>query len=82
MLEPDELDVVSTGFTVITATSVPFTWLHMFVTTDNFVGHLVNHATGAGYRPFDLMISNVRCCLCRLGFYSTNSTKLPNLISG
>ena len=56
MLEPGELDVVSTGFTVLTATKVPFTWLYMFVTTDNFVGHLANHATGAGYpavRPDD-----------------------------
>ena len=56
MLEPDELDVVSTGFTVLTATKAPFTWLYMFVTTDNFVGHLANHATGAGYpavRPDD-----------------------------
>ena len=56
MLEPDELDVVSTGFTVLTDTKVPFTWLYMFVTTDNFVGHLANHATGAGYpavRPDD-----------------------------
>ena len=56
MLEPDEVDVVSTGFTVLTATRVPSTWLYMFVTTDNFVGHLVNHATGAGYpavRPDD-----------------------------
>ena len=56
MLEPDELDVVSTGFTVLTATKVPFTWLYMFVTTDNFIGHLANHATGAGYpavRPDD-----------------------------
>ena len=56
MLEPDELDVVSTGFTVLTATSVPFTWLYVFVTTEHFVGHLVNHATGAGYpavRPDD-----------------------------
>ena len=56
MLEPEELDVVSTGFTVLTATRVPFTWLYMFVTTDNFVGHLINHATGVGYpavRPDD-----------------------------
>ena len=40
----------------MTATRVPFTWLYMFVTTDNFVGHLANHATGAGYpavRPDD-----------------------------
>ena len=56
MLEPDDVDIVSTGFTVLTATKVPFTWLHMFTTTDNFVGHLANHATGAGYpavRPND-----------------------------
>ena len=56
MLEPGEFDVVSTGFTVLTATKVPFTWLYMFVTMDSFVGHLVNHATGAGYpavRPDD-----------------------------
>ena len=56
MLEPDDLDVVSTGFTILTATKVPFTWLYMFVTTNNFVGHLVNHATGVGYpavRPED-----------------------------
>ena len=56
MLEPGDLDVVSTGFTVLTATRVPCTWLYMFVTTDNFVSHLVNHATGAGYpavRPED-----------------------------
>ena len=56
ILEPDENDVFSTGFTVLTATEVPFTWLYMFVTTGKFVGHLVNHATGAGYpavRPDD-----------------------------
>ena len=56
ILEPDESDVFSTGFTVLTATEVPFAWLYMFVTTDKFVGHLVNHATGAGYpavRPDD-----------------------------
>lgn len=56
ILEPEELDVVSTGFTVLSAKSVPFSWLYMFVTTDSFVGHLVNHATGAGYpavRPDD-----------------------------
>ena len=56
MLEPGDLDVVSTGFTVLTATRVPCTWLYMFVTTDNFVSHLVNHTTGVGYpavRPVD-----------------------------
>ena len=56
ILEPDESDVVSTGFTVLSAKSVPFTWLYEFVTADSFVGHLVNNATGAGYpavRPAD-----------------------------
>lgn len=56
ILSPGELDVVSTGFTVLTPTVVPFTWLYMLVTTDHFVSHLVNHATGAGYpavRPDD-----------------------------
>ena len=56
ILDPEESDVFSTGFTVLTPQSVPFTWLYMFVTTDIFVGHLVNHATGAGYpavRPDD-----------------------------
>jgi type I restriction enzyme S subunit len=56
ILEPEEIDVVSTGFTVLTASSVPFSWLYMFTTTDSFIGYLVNHATGAGYpavRPED-----------------------------
>jgi type I restriction enzyme S subunit len=56
ILEPEENDVFSTGFTVLTAKEIPFTWLYQFVTTDGFVGHLVNHATGAGYpavRPDD-----------------------------
>ncbi len=56
VLEPDETDVFSTGFTVLTARKVPFTWLYLFVTTDSFVAHLVNHATGVGYpavRPDD-----------------------------
>ena len=56
ILEPEEFDVVSTGFTVLTASSVPFSWLYMFTTTDRFIGYLINHATGAGYpavRPED-----------------------------
>ncbi|MDE2757557.1 MAG: restriction endonuclease subunit S [Acidobacteriota bacterium] len=56
VLEPNQNDVFSTGFTVLSATEVPFTWLYLLVTTDRFVGHLVNHATGAGYpavRPDD-----------------------------
>ena len=56
ILEPEHNDVFSTGFTVLSAVEVPFTWLYLFVTTDTFIGHLVNHATGAGYpavRPDD-----------------------------
>ena len=56
VLQPEDADVFSTGFTVLSGKSVPFSWLNLFVTTDNFVGHLVNHATGAGYpavRPDD-----------------------------
>jgi type I restriction enzyme S subunit len=56
VLEPEDNDVFSTGFTVLTATGVPFTFLYLMVTTDQFVTHLVNHATGASYpavRPND-----------------------------
>lgn len=63
VLKPSETDVFSTGFTVLTAIRVPFTWLYLFVTTDWFVGHLVNNATGAGYpavRPDDFERAAVR----------------------
>ncbi|MXX09894.1 MAG: hypothetical protein F4142_02170 [Nitrospira sp. SB0675_bin_23] len=56
VLEPEENDVFSTGFTVLTAKTVPFTYLYQFVTTDDFVSYLVNHTTGASYpavRPPD-----------------------------
>jgi type I restriction enzyme, S subunit len=62
VLQPEDNDVFSTGFTVLAARAVPFTWLYQFVTTDNFVGHLVNHATGAGYpavRPEDFERASV-----------------------
>ena len=56
VLDPAENDVFSTGFTVLSPIAVPFTYLHLLVTTDEFVGHLVNHATGVSYpavRPND-----------------------------
>ena len=56
VLDPDEEDVFSTGFTVLSAERVPFMWLYMTVTSNEFVGHLTNHATGVGYpavRPSD-----------------------------
>jgi len=62
ILSPEDNDVFSTGFTLLTARDVPFVWLYLFVTTDSFVGHLVNHATGAGYpavRPDDFKRADV-----------------------
>ena len=56
VLNPEENDVFSTGFTILSPVAVPFTYLYLLVTTDEFVGHLVNHTTGASYpavRPDD-----------------------------
>jgi type I restriction enzyme S subunit len=41
--------IVSTGFAVISAQGVPYTYLYHALTTDEFVGYLTNHATGAAY---------------------------------
>jgi len=56
VLHPEENDIFSTGFTIISGTKVPYSFLYNFTTTDNFVNHLVNHTTGASYpavRPPD-----------------------------
>ena len=47
--EPDEKLVASTGFAVLSATGVPFSYLYFTTTTDAFVGHLEQNATGAAY---------------------------------
>ena len=47
--EPGEKLVVSTGFAVLSATTVPFSYLYLATTTDAFVGHLEQNATGAAY---------------------------------
>ncbi len=47
--EPDENLVVSTGFAVISASAVPFSFLYFATTTDDFVGYLEQNATGAAY---------------------------------
>jgi type I restriction enzyme S subunit len=47
--EPDERLVASTGFAVLSATGVPFSYLFFTTTTDAFVGHLEQNATGAAY---------------------------------
>lgn len=41
--------IVSTGFAVISASQVPYTYLYETTTTDAFVSYLVNHAKGAAY---------------------------------
>jgi len=56
ILDPEDNDVFSTGFTVLSPVAVPFSYMYPLVTTDEFVGYLVNHATGASYpavRPDD-----------------------------
>ena len=47
--EPADNLVASTGFAVLTAKAVPFSYLYLAVTTDEFVGHLEANATGAAY---------------------------------
>ena len=47
--EPDEKLVASTGFAVLSALHVPFSYLYLAATTDEFVGHLEQNATGAAY---------------------------------
>ena len=41
--------IVSTGFAVITAVDVPYTYLYQAMTTEEFVGYLSNHAKGSAY---------------------------------
>ena len=56
VLYPEENDVFSTGFSVLSATRVPFIFLYQSVTSDYFVTYLVNHTTGVSYpavRPDD-----------------------------
>lgn len=47
--EPDDDVVVSTGFAVLTASNVPFSYLYFATTSDDFVAYLTNRATGAAY---------------------------------
>ena len=49
IIDPPENLIVSTGFAVISPKTVPFSYLYLAVTTDDFVSYLVNHATGAAY---------------------------------
>jgi type I restriction enzyme, S subunit len=49
MMHPPPDTIASTGFAVLTATEVPFTFLYFATTTDDFVAFLTNNATGAAY---------------------------------
>jgi len=46
---PMPQDIFSTGFAVLSAHSVPFSFLYCAVTTENFVGYLINCTNGAAY---------------------------------
>ena len=48
-MHPEPGTIASTGFAVLTASAMPFTFLYFASTTDDFVGYLTNHATGAAY---------------------------------
>lgn len=49
VLNPEPALIASTGFAVLSAVEVPYSWLYFSVTTDAFVAYLTNHATGAAY---------------------------------
>lgn len=46
---PKETDVFSTGFAVLSAKKVPYSYLYCAVTQEEFVGYLVNATNGAAY---------------------------------
>jgi type I restriction enzyme S subunit len=49
VMHPEPNTIASTGFAVLTATKVPFTFLYFATTMDDFVAYLTNNATGAAY---------------------------------
>ena len=49
VMQPALNTIASTGFTVLTATKVPFSFLYLAMTTDDFVTFLTNSATGSAY---------------------------------
>jgi type I restriction enzyme S subunit len=49
ILEPEPNLIVSTGFAVLTAHAVPYSYLYFATTTDAFAEYLANHATGSAY---------------------------------
>jgi type I restriction enzyme S subunit len=49
VIKPEPDTIASTGFAVLTATELPYTFIYHAVTTDDFVTYLANNATGAAY---------------------------------
>jgi type I restriction enzyme, S subunit len=49
VMHPEPDTIASTGFAVLTAMKVPFTFLYFATTTDDFVAFLTNNASGAAY---------------------------------
>ena len=49
VMHPESNTIASTGFAVLTAKAVPFTFLYFATTTDDFVSYLTNNASGAAY---------------------------------
>jgi type I restriction enzyme, S subunit len=49
IINPPENMIVSTGFAVLRAKNVPFSYLYLATTTEDFAGYLTNHATGSAY---------------------------------
>jgi type I restriction enzyme, S subunit len=49
VMHPKPDTIASTGFAVITASAVPYTFLYQALTSEDFVTYLTNHATGAAY---------------------------------
>ncbi|MEI6818044.1 MAG: restriction endonuclease subunit S [Verrucomicrobiota bacterium] len=49
IIDPEDNVIASTGFAVLTARSVPWSYLYQATTTDDFTSYLVNHASGAAY---------------------------------
>ncbi|WP_294963333.1 restriction endonuclease subunit S [uncultured Gilliamella sp.] len=47
--QPDDNMIASTGFAVLTAKDIPFSYLYFATTSDDFVSYLSNRATGAAY---------------------------------
>ncbi len=64
VLSPESNTIASTGFAVISATAVPFTFLYQALTTDEFVAYLTNNATGAAYPAVTAPIFEAANLLC------------------